>query len=194
MKDKPLLFLDVDGPLNPWKASPSKRPEGYETHRMMTPSWQESERKRLIESGRPASRVKPLRVWLKPSHGEDLLALPFTLLWDTMWGDEANDWIGKNIGLPELPVVDLSDAVKPVRSPYWRNKPSVHWKTEVLIQYAAGRPFAWVDDEITDLDKEYAATYHEGQALLRYIDPRLGLLEPDFNVLSAWAKNLQETS
>jgi hypothetical protein len=27
----PLLLLDVDGPLNPWRAKPEKRPEGYQT-------------------------------------------------------------------------------------------------------------------------------------------------------------------
>lgn len=30
----PLLFLDVDGPLNPYAAKPEKRPEGYTTLRV----------------------------------------------------------------------------------------------------------------------------------------------------------------
>ncbi|MEU6365910.1 hypothetical protein ABZ876_09170 [Streptomyces sp. NPDC046931] len=32
--DRPLLFLDVDGPLNPWAAQPERRPAGYTTIRV----------------------------------------------------------------------------------------------------------------------------------------------------------------
>lgn len=31
---RPLLFLDVDGPLNPYAAKPTKRPDGYTTLRV----------------------------------------------------------------------------------------------------------------------------------------------------------------
>ncbi|WP_367139226.1 MULTISPECIES: alpha/beta fold hydrolase [Streptomyces] len=29
----------MDGPLNPYAAKPHRRPEGYETHRLLTPGW-----------------------------------------------------------------------------------------------------------------------------------------------------------
>ncbi|MDQ0932254.1 hypothetical protein QFZ49_002184 [Streptomyces turgidiscabies] len=32
--NRPLLFLDVDGPLNPYAAKPEKRPDGYTTLRV----------------------------------------------------------------------------------------------------------------------------------------------------------------
>lgn len=41
---RPPLLVDVDGPLNPYAAKPSQRPDGYETHRLMTPSWEAAER------------------------------------------------------------------------------------------------------------------------------------------------------
>ena len=31
----------------------------------------------------------------------------------------------------------------------------LHYKTRALIEWAAERPFAWVDDEITDVDREW---------------------------------------
>ncbi|MET4923338.1 hypothetical protein P3L51_13405 [Streptomyces sp. PSRA5] len=56
------------------------------------------------------------------------------------------------------------------------------------MEKAAGRPFAWVDDMITDLDTTYVATHHDGPALLLRIHPRRGLRERDFETLVRWAE------
>lgn len=80
---RPVLLVDVDGPLNPYAAKPHRRPEGYETHRLLTPRWETAERRRLTEWGLPNKPVKPLRVWLNPNHGPALDALPFDLVWAT---------------------------------------------------------------------------------------------------------------
>jgi hypothetical protein len=66
---RPLLFLDVDGPLNPFAAKPTRRPDGYVTHRMAPQRWTEADRERLCAEGRPVKRANPLRVWLNPAHG-----------------------------------------------------------------------------------------------------------------------------
>ncbi|MFD7621143.1 hypothetical protein [Streptomyces sp. NPDC059802] len=55
------------------------------------------------------------------------------------------------------------------------------------MEYAAGRPFAWVDDEITGQDREWVLGQGAGEALLRWIDPWIGLLPSDFAALAAWA-------
>lgn len=191
MTDKPYLFLDVDGPLNPWAAKPHRRPEGYTTYRMLPPSWRASEERRLTEQGRPVASVKPLRVWLNSGHGAELLALPFTLVWATTWGQEANEWIGPRIGLPELPVVEWPEGARPAPSPYWQAEPEVYWKTRTIVEYAAGHPFAWVDDEITELDVEYVDKHHDGKSMLLEVSPRLGLLEPDFMTLATWAESIE---
>lgn len=171
---KPLLMIDVDGPLNPWAAKPHRRPEGYQTHRMRPSGWDHP-------------RKKPLRVWLNPDHGPALLALPFDLVWCTTWGHEANEWIGPHLGLPELPVVEWPEGHQESASPYWKSEPKVFWKTGPVVKYAAGRAFAWVDDDITNLDREYVAEHHTGPALLHHVDPRKGLLEEDFQLLASWA-------
>jgi hypothetical protein len=80
-----MLLVDVDGPLNPYAAKPHRRPEGYQTHRLLTPRWEAAERRRMTEWGLPNKPVKPLRVWLNPDHGPALDALPFDLVWATTW-------------------------------------------------------------------------------------------------------------
>jgi hypothetical protein len=95
---RPLLLVDVDGPLNPYAAKPEKRPAGYVTHRMRPTGWD-------------APHIKPLRVWLNPDHGPALLKLPYDLVWCTTWQAEANVWIGPHLGLPDLPHVSFDDVV-----------------------------------------------------------------------------------
>ncbi|WP_329391870.1 HAD domain-containing protein [Streptomyces sp. NBC_01716] len=176
---RPLLYLDVDGPLNPYAAKPHRRPMGYTTHRMKPEGWIAQ------HPGMPAAYVRPLRVWLNPDHGRRLreLAGLYDLVWATTWGTEANEFIGPVLGLPELPAVDW-----PVR--YEAAAEDTFWKTRDLVAYAAGRPFAWVDDELGDADRAYVAGHHEGSALLLHIDPRLGLLDPDFRALDSFARTL----
>jgi|SRR5690606_19694618 len=174
---KPILMIDVDGPLNPWAAKPHRRPEGYQTHRMRPSGWDHPRR-------------KPLRVWLNPDHGPALLALPFELTWCTTWGREANEWIGPHLGLPELPVIEWPEGAQDPGSPYWKSEPKIFWKTETVVKYAAGRPFAWIDDDLTDPDRDYVTAHHPGQALLHHVDPRKGLLEEDFRSLATWAADL----
>ncbi|MEU6475851.1 HAD domain-containing protein [Streptomyces sp. NPDC047017] len=164
--NRPLLFLDVDGPLNPWAAKPERRPEGYTTIRA-TPT-----------PGRT------LRVWLNPTHGPALLRLGYDLCWATTWMAEANRWIAPVVGLPELPYVDFGTNLFAPRPD------DVHWKTEAIVAYAAGRPFAWVDDEQTPADTAYVTTEHPGPALLHHVDPRVGLREPDFRTLAEFAASL----
>lgn len=137
---RPLLFLDVDGPLNPYAAKPEQRPPGYTTLRVPQDDGASDDSRAL------SSRRRPLRVWLNPEHGRDLLRLDYELWWATTWMADANRWIAPVLGLPELPFVDFGDALL-------QDRPDgVHWKTAPLVDHADGRPFAWVDDEQSDLD------------------------------------------
>jgi hypothetical protein len=174
----PLLFLDVDGPLNPYAAKPTQRPAGYTTFRMMLAS---------MAATQQYGRRKPLRVWLNPDHGPRLLALPYELIWATTWTDEANDWIAPRLGLPHLEVV------------YWpRPRPDhedgLHFKTRTLVERAAGRPFVWVDDELTDRDRAWVHVHHPAPALLHHVDARHGLRTDDFTTLADWAYRLSDVT
>ncbi|WP_185836929.1 hypothetical protein [Streptomyces sp. WAC 06783] len=179
----PVLLVDVDGPLNPYAAKPYRRPEGYGTHRLLTPRWEAAERRRLTAEGLPNKPAKPLRVWLNPGHGAALAALPFELVWATTWEEEANDFVAPVLGLPALPFI---------RWPSPRPEPGsgVFWKTPEIVAWAKDRAFAWVDDEITDADRAWVAEHHGGPALLHRVDPRRGLTADDFGVLERWAAAL----
>lgn len=158
---KPLLFLDVDGPLNPYDLSRrAARRAGYRTR-----------------------RLNGYRVHLNHGHGKALRELPYTLVWATTWEHDANQYIGPHIGLPELPVVEW-----PGRGP---GAPSgLYFKTPPLVKWADGRPFAWVDDEIGPADRAWVAAHHPAPALLHHVDPAVGLTASDFAALTAWTNNL----
>lgn len=65
-----------------------------------------------------------------------------------------------------------------------------YWKTRYVVTYAAGRPFAWIDDEITRLDREFVEQKHLAAALLLHVDHRIGQVRPDFDALADWAAAL----
>ncbi|NUP50819.1 MAG: hypothetical protein HOW97_26445 [Catenulispora sp.] len=182
---RPILLVDIDGPLNPYAAKPTRRPAGYSTFRWMTPYWAESERRRLDALGELRKRVRPLRVWLNPGHGPALTALPYDLVWATSWEHAANEYVGPAIGLPELPVIEW---VPGSESP--RPADGLFWKTPQIVEWARGRPFAWIDDLITERDADWVREHHAGPALLHRIDPRIGLTAEDFATLAEWALGL----
>ncbi|MFH8382047.1 hypothetical protein ACH4E7_14020 [Kitasatospora sp. NPDC018058] len=125
--------------------------------------------------------VKPLRVWLNPAHGAELLALPYELVWATTWMDEANTFIGPRVGLPELPYIPWTEVFR-------QDPDGLHWKTRELVAWAAGRPFVWLDDELGPQDIEWIAANHPAPALPLWVDPRAGLRELHFAALREWAE------
>ncbi|MFD6158038.1 HAD domain-containing protein [Nocardia sp. NPDC060256] len=159
-EELPLLFLDVDGPLLPFGAGTRPEPPG------------------LTSIGHLAR--------LRPEVGLWLAALPCELVWATTWEEEANKEVAPRIGLPRLPVVawpDPSDEHQ--REDQWFG---LHWKTRTLVNWAAGRPFVWVDDEITDSDRDWVATHHRSRALLHRVEASRGLERADFTVLEEWLR------
>ncbi|MFC9424982.1 HAD domain-containing protein [Streptomyces sp. NPDC056987] len=165
---KPLLLIDVDGPLNPYAAlSEPRPPHGYTAHVMRPSAW---------------PYPQPLTVLLNPEHGTELLALAgrYELVWATTWEGDANEWIGPHLGLPELPYISWPET-------HGRTPRGTFWKTRYVLEYAAGRPFAWVDDEITPYDREWVEREHLTPALLLRVDPGIGLTRPDFEALARWA-------
>ncbi|SEG95222.1 hypothetical protein SAMN05216223_13272 [Actinacidiphila yanglinensis] len=161
-EQRPLLFLDVDGPLIPFGATREQYPQGYPT---------------FVPQGPGAN---PLLARVDPALGPRLLALPCDLVWATTWESEANDSLTPLLGLPRLPVVtwpEPSDGPEPA---------GLHWKTRTLVDWSAGRPFAWLDDEITDRDRVWVEARHPARSLLHRVDPRRGITDADLATVEAW--------
>ncbi|MGA5038295.1 HAD domain-containing protein [Streptomyces capoamus] len=152
--ERPLLFLDVDGPLIPFGAS--------------------------YGSSTSLDQGNPLLDRLDPGIGSRLLALGCSLVWATTWAEDANEAVAPRLGLPELPVVEWPDA-GPDDTPR-----GLHWKTRPLVEWADGRPFIWVDDEISAMDRLWVDARHPGPSLLHRVDPAQGLTDADFSALGAW--------
>jgi hypothetical protein len=62
----------------------------------------------------------------------------------------------------------------------------LHWKTRPLVEWADGRPFVWVDDEISAMDRLWVAAGHPGPSLLHRVEPARGLGDADFRTLAGW--------
>jgi hypothetical protein len=158
-EQRPLLFLDIDGTLLPFGGNTQREP----------PATADAHIERL------------------DSHaGVRLSALPCELVWATTWEDEANTEIAPRLGLPPLPVVHWPEpSAEHDHEDRWFG---LHWKTRTLVEWAHGRPFIWVDDEITDADREWVPAHHRGRALLHQVEPSRGLTDQDFAVLDDWLR------
>lgn len=160
------LFLDVDGTLIPFGA---ERPyPQYESPRTL-----------------PGPPAHPLLTRVDPALGtrlERLAELGCELVWATTWLDDANAALAPWLGLSPLRLVDWPDEdAEP-----WFGPRAPHWKTRPLVAWAAGSPFVWVDDEISDVDRAYVAAHHPSPALLHRVDHRYGLTDRDFAALEEW--------
>lgn len=169
---RPLLLLDVDGPLNPYDGRKSL-PEGFVKHRASP-----------YGEGRTSYDV-----YLNPAMGPKLLefaaAHNVELAWATTWEHAANEWIGPHIGLPELPVVEFGF-----------NGHS--WKFGGVCAFAKGRPLAWLDDdfhEFQDLRVKYFDNARKGiPSLLHHVDPSIGITDADLAEVGQWFESLAALS
>jgi hypothetical protein len=161
--NRPLLFLDVDGPLIPFGDLPDRQ--------FPSP---------LVPGD--VGQGNPLADRLDPGAGPLLSALACEVVWATTWTHEANRSISPRLGLPTLAVVEWPDEPDN-RVDEWFG---LHWKTRTLVEWAAGRPFIWIDDEISDRDREWVSANYGSRALLYRVEPRKGLRHSDFATLAEW--------
>ncbi|MEU9382478.1 HAD domain-containing protein [Streptomyces sp. NPDC048279] len=161
--DRSILFLDVDGPLIPFGSSGGPL-------RAATAS----------DSSASPDQGNPLLDRVDPDIGARLLALGCHLVWATTWMEDANGAVAPRLGLPKLRVVEWPDSGAD------DGPRGLHWKTRPLVEWADGRPFIWVDDEIIAMDRVWVSAQHPGASLLHRVDPTKGLMDADFSALSAW--------
>lgn len=160
----PLLYLDVDGPLIPFGAVTP-----YPTYENDHPGT-EADADSLLHR-------------VNPALGPRLRSLPCELVWATAWTSDANDLVAPRLGLPPLPVVFWPG---PSDQDDEDERAGLHWKTRHLVDWAAGRPFVWVDDELTGTDRAWVKAHHPSAALLHHVESERGLTDLDITALADW--------
>ena len=151
--DRPLLLIDVDGVLG---RQGDGVPKDFEIY---------------YREGRA--------IQLSHLHGPALLAFAdrFELVWATAWHNKANEFVAPIVGLPRLPVIDLTNTT---------------YKSEAIDVYAGNRPVCWLDDDICPPDRAWARK-RVGRGVptkLIAVDYRHGLLPRDLRKVEEFARSL----
>lgn len=137
-----IIFLDVDGVFNPNRPSEGHftvlaRPDGAEY--------------KLILNKRQSALVKTLAADTNSR-----------MVWATTWEDHANEWIGPNLGLPELPVVKFHP------KKFAESLGSI--KARGVSEFAGGEKFVYFDDEY-----DIGNYLGDCNGLHVYVNPKYGL-------------------
>jgi hypothetical protein len=155
----PILFVDVDGVISLFGFKPSGKPAG---------TFHSVDGIIHLIGAEAAARLAQL-------------ASRFELVWATGWEEKANEYLVHILELPgELPVLTFDG-----RAVFG----SSHWKLDAIDEYARGRPAAWIDDNLDDQCKAWAATRPE-PTLLVETAAAVGITDEDVQLLIRWVDGL----
>lgn len=158
MRNTPLLFVDVDGVISLWGFPSDERPPGV---------W---------------CNVGGTAHFLSTEAARHLLDLHeiYELVWCTGWEENADAELPHALGVPRgLAHVRLErTAGRATRA---------HWKLDAIEEHAAGRPLAWIDDDL-DAECEDWARERDAPTLLVRTHPSAGLTAEHAGVLRTFAR------
>jgi hypothetical protein len=157
MRDKPVLFVDIDGVVSLWGFDSNARPAGV------------------------FHNIDGVMHFLSSDAGIHLLGLidRFEFVWCSGWEEKANEHLPHALALPdELPFLSFE------RNP---GRAHGHWKLAAIEDYAGpDRPLAWIDDAHDDACHAWAAG-RGAPTLLVATTPAVGLSAAHVEELIAWA-------
>jgi hypothetical protein len=105
------------------------------------------------------------------------LASFFELVWATTWEHSANEAMSPVLGLPALPVIEFERGTGDT------------WKLPSVRQFVAGRPTAWIDDDLY-LDAFTWARDRAEPTLLVRTSSSVGMVQHQFEELLAFADSV----
>jgi hypothetical protein len=105
------------------------------------------------------------------------LAQVFEPVWCSGWKDRANDHLPFALGLGPYPHLVFADSPG-------------HWKLASVRAHADDRPLAWIDDDLNDAVRDWAAARPQ-PTLLVETEPASGLTAAHARRLRAWGESLR---
>jgi hypothetical protein len=168
--EKPVLFLDVDGVISLFGFR-----EGYGLAAGDAPF-----------EGCPPGRVHSINgVMHYISSGCSAylgqLGGRYELVWASGWEETANDYLPHLLGLPgHLPYLTFDGRV---------SAGSAHWKIEAIDEYAGARALAWIDDNLDESCRTWAADRPAPTLMIETIRHE-GMRDEHVELLLGWAAEL----
>ncbi len=103
----------------------------------------------------------------------------YELVWATGWEEKANEYLPflLELSFRDLPVLTFGS-----RAVFG----SAHWKLDALEKYAGDRPAAWIDDNLDDECRAWAAA-RSAPTLLIPTESAVGMTDEHVEELLAWA-------
>lgn len=170
----PYLLLDVDGVLIPFPDEAGASPATHTRHE-------------VVPTGRRVD--DPVTAWLNPVHGPLLMNIIrsglVTPVWCSSWRQDATNLVGPLLGLPPLPYIDLP------RPQITTSHPNGYlWKRDYVDMWLGDAPAAWIDDDFTALDHEWADRRTKSGSLTLLVQParRVGLKAEHLDTIATWAE------
>ncbi len=160
-KDKPLLFVDVDGVISLFGFPPDRDNLPGTFH------W-----------------IDGVAHCIPPAAGERLMRLAesFELVWATGWEHKANEYLPFILKLPfhDLPCLTFDGQAM---------FGSSHWKLDAIEAYAGERPAAWIDDNLGDAARLWALS-RKWPTLLVETRSGVGITDEHVQELVEWTEKL----
>jgi hypothetical protein len=171
--DKPLLFVDVDGVISLFGFR-----EGYGLAPGDAPF-----------SGCPPGglhSINGVMHYISSECGVGLRRLGerYELVWASGWEEAANDYLPHLLGLPsQLPFLTFDGRVA---------AGSAHWKVDAIAAHAGDRPLAWIDDNVDESCRRWAARRPAPTLIVETLRHE-GMGQEHVELLLSWASRLRKS-
>jgi hypothetical protein len=155
-ENRPVLFVDVDGVISLFGFSAGEPPGAFH-------------------------QIDGIVHCIGRDAGQRLkrLADRYELVWATGWEEKANDYLPRLLELDSGPLPVITFDGRAVFG-------TAHWKVDAIDEYAAGRPAAWIDDNLDERCRAWAER-RSAPTLLVETQAAVGITEEDVERLLRWA-------